>query len=168
MARAHKLVAIVWGGRAVCDYTVSALKRIGKYDAGVFHSKTHRNLTLSRIFQSKNTVLMEQLERLYRYNEEVDSSFAEPAIASSSSRWRDACADDRIVAPASDDTLRSETLMQILTSHIETVQTSLVFPCSPNSLCQTNAVKSSTPTAGFLTPRSPATLSCCSTPRKFN
>jgi hypothetical protein len=110
---------------------------------------------------------MEQLERLYRYNEEVDPSFAEPAIASSPSRWRDACADDLTLAPASNDTLRSETLLQLLSPQIETVQTSLVFPWPSITLCQTDAVKSSTPTAGFLSPRSPATLSCCSTPRKF-
>jgi hypothetical protein len=91
---------------------------------------------------------MQQLERLYRYNEEVQSScFPEPPVASSSSNWRDACCDENILA-----------------SH----ELEFVSLSSLGSSCLTDLVKASTLRAiGPLSPRSPATLSTCSTPRKF-
>jgi hypothetical protein len=133
-----------------------------QYSVHLLNPKPRRT-TLSWNFSSKHLVTMSQLERLYRYNEEVDSSFSEPAIASSHSNWRDACADDLRVAPASEDKLHSTQLEQLqLQSQFQTPQN--VFSSHWSAVCQKDVVMPVT-SEGFLSPRSPATLSSCSTPR---
>jgi hypothetical protein len=134
----------------------------------ILNIKTSRILPSLAFFFHNTTANMQQPERLYRYNEEVDSSYAEPPVASSHSQWRDACADDACPAATSDDALLSENLDQLLQSKLQVVQQSLNFSCALRPARQIDFVKSQrTPDAGFLSPRSPATLSNCSTPRKF-
>ncbi len=118
-------------------------------------------------FEQNTDTIMQQLERLYRYNEHVDSSYLEPPVASSPSRWRDACSEHRCssnATPGSDAPWKQST----------SVEDSLIFLCSPctSNPCSSEFIKTefikTNPDATFLSPRSPATRSCCSTPRKWS
>jgi hypothetical protein len=124
-------------------------------------------LSILKVFASPAST-MQQLERLYRYNEEVGPFFLELPV-SSPADWRDACIDDRCnVAPAAAAAQQSELSLPHLASHACPAAVSHVLPNIAQASILSGAVKASLQhDAAFQSPRSPATRSCCSTPRKF-
>jgi hypothetical protein len=111
---------------------------------------------------------MQQPDRLYRYNEEVGSFYVEFSVASPD-QWRDACAEDQCrVPPVSNELYQGAASEQHELQFVAT-EDNLSTCHASSDLVDSESIKSlKLSGSGFLSPRSPATRSCCSTPRKIH